>query len=234
MSQECKIKDVEVVHQGKWLQTELITYTDPNGTQRQWEGLSYAHKQTDPEMPDSVIVVPVLKRNLHHNCFVLVKQFRPPIAACCLEFPAGMCDKNQESVHDVALRELFEETGYTGMIADETAVNLPTSLDPGSESPSTAIANVIIDGDDPKNIDCKPHLDEGEFTEVVLLPVRGLLGRLKQLVADSKTLLRIDSRLYALALGLEMGITLNCKTKDYDNLDTHDSSTVGNVYLNKK
>ena len=37
----------------------------------------------------AVSVIPVLQRTLHHECIVLVKQFRPPMGGYCLEFPAG-------------------------------------------------------------------------------------------------------------------------------------------------
>lgn len=34
-------------------------------------------------------IIALLKRTLHKDCVVMVKQFRPPIGCCTLEFPAG-------------------------------------------------------------------------------------------------------------------------------------------------
>lgn len=226
------VENIEVVHKGKWLETHHINYVDPHGNKRQWEAMSYVSR---PELSggfDSVCVIAVLKRNLHHNCFVLVKQFRPPLGCYSIEFPAGLCDSDDADVHTTALRELYEETGYSGLIADETAIDLPTSLDPGTENSRIALVNVVIDGDDPKNVNCKQHLDDGEFIEVVLLPVRGLLDRLRKVVAESAEKVVIDSRLYALAMGLEMGIGLSTKKNICENTEADTVTAESAVYSN--
>ena len=41
-------------------------------------------------------------------------QFRPPIEKLSIELPAGLIDPG-ESAGEAALRELKEETGYTGV-----------------------------------------------------------------------------------------------------------------------
>lgn len=49
--------------------------------------------------------------------FVMIRQERIPVAEDCLEFPAGqidsaLADVTCEAIHETALRELAEETGY--------------------------------------------------------------------------------------------------------------------------
>ncbi len=49
--------------------------------------------------------------------FVMIRQERIPVAEDCLEFPAGQIDASLadvtcEAIHETALRELAEETGY--------------------------------------------------------------------------------------------------------------------------
>lgn len=48
---------------------------------------------------------------------VLQKQFRPPIDKVVIEVPAGLVDE-KESAAQSAVRELKEETGYVGTVAD--------------------------------------------------------------------------------------------------------------------
>ncbi len=45
---------------------------------------------------------------------ILVEQYRVPIGAKCLELPAGLIgdEEEGEDVHEAAIRELEEETGY--------------------------------------------------------------------------------------------------------------------------
>lgn len=39
--------------------------------------------------PPGVGIIALLKRTLHKDCVVMVKQFRPPLGCYTLEFPAG-------------------------------------------------------------------------------------------------------------------------------------------------
>lgn len=48
---------------------------------------------------------------------LLQKQFRPPIDAVTIEVPAGLMDEGKTAA-ECALRELKEETGYTGVIME--------------------------------------------------------------------------------------------------------------------
>lgn len=43
---------------------------------------------------------------------LVISQYRPPLNAFSIEFPAGLIDP-QETPEDAARRELLEETGFT-------------------------------------------------------------------------------------------------------------------------
>uniref|UniRef100_A0A8B9K3C9 Nudix (nucleoside diphosphate linked moiety X)-type motif 5 n=1 Tax=Astyanax mexicanus TaxID=7994 RepID=A0A8B9K3C9_ASTMX len=105
---------------------------------------------------DGVGIIALLKRTLHKDCVVLVKQFRPPMGCHTLEFPAGLIDDN-ESAETAALRELKEETGYKGEVVGVTPV---TCLDPGLSNCTTNIVMVNINGDDIENINPTQQLGE--------------------------------------------------------------------------
>ncbi|CCD15376.1 unnamed protein product, partial [Trypanosoma congolense IL3000] len=61
---------------------------------------------------------------------ILVAQYRPPLDAVVIEFPAGLVDP-EEDVKAAALRELHEETGYTASLEDVISVSDALCLEPG-------------------------------------------------------------------------------------------------------
>jgi ADP-ribose pyrophosphatase len=81
----------------------------------------YASQRTSPEgktgefcilaAPDWVTVVPVLTDERGEELFLLVRQYRHGGEIITTEFPAGLVDPGEESLH-AAARELEEETGY--------------------------------------------------------------------------------------------------------------------------
>ncbi|XP_060593916.1 uncharacterized protein LOC132748345 isoform X3 [Ruditapes philippinarum] len=73
---------------GKWIKMCTVTYTDPCGKERVWEAVKRTTK-VSVDSPDAVVAIPILKKVLHFDCVVLIKQYRPPVKAYCIEFPAG-------------------------------------------------------------------------------------------------------------------------------------------------
>ncbi|XP_043821183.1 ADP-sugar pyrophosphatase isoform X2 [Dromiciops gliroides] len=163
----------ELITEGKWVKLERTTYVDPTGKTRTWETVKRTTRKKGLSA-DGVAIIPVLQRTLHYECIVLVKQFRPPMGGYCLEFPAGLIDDN-ESPETAALRELEEETGYKGDVAECSPA---VCMDPGLSNCTTHIVTVMINGDDAENVRPKPKLGDGEFVEVVSLPKNDLLKRI--------------------------------------------------------
>lgn len=168
---------------------------DPTGKTRTWETVKLTTRKG--KSADAVSVIPVLQRTLHHECIVLVKQFRPPMGGYCLEFPAGLIEDG-ESPEVAALRELEEETGYKGDIAECSPA---VCMDPGLSNCTTHVVTVTINGDDAGNVRPKPKPGDGEFVEVISLPKNDLLTRLDALGAEDR--LTVDARVYAYALALK-------------------------------
>ncbi|KAM4523961.1 ADP-sugar pyrophosphatase [Fundulus diaphanus] len=182
----------ELLAEGKWVKLEQTTYMDPAGNTRTWETVKRTTRRTNTEA-DGVGIIALLKRTLHKDCVVMVKQFRPPLGCNTLEFPAGLIDEG-ETAEAAALRELKEETGYKGEVVGVTPV---TCLDPGLSNCTTQIILVNINGDDVENIHPTQQL---EFVEVILLPLDEFQSKIDDLLRKEKII--VDSKVYIFAMGM--------------------------------
>jgi ADP-ribose pyrophosphatase len=65
-----------------------------------------------PKISGIVVIV----GTTNHGCLVLVTQWREPVGACVVEWPAGLAGdvpgSETEALEEAARRELFEETGF--------------------------------------------------------------------------------------------------------------------------
>ncbi|XP_047431841.1 ADP-sugar pyrophosphatase [Mugil cephalus] len=180
---------------GKWVKLEKTTYVDPAGNTRTWETAKRTTRRTNTEV-DGVGIIALLKRTLHKDCVVMVKQFRPPMGCCTLEFPAGLIDEG-ETAEVAALRELKEETGYKGEVVGVTPV---TCLDPGLSNCTTQIVLVNINGDEMENVNPTQQLGDGEFVEVILLPLDEFQTKIDDLLQKEKIM--VDAKVYIFAMGM--------------------------------
>ncbi|XP_048739378.2 ADP-sugar pyrophosphatase-like [Ostrea edulis] len=187
------VKEEEVAR-GKWLSLNNVTYKDPTGRERLWECVKRTTRQAGSA--DAVGIIAILKRMLKFDCLVLVVQYRPPMKTCTVEFPAGLVDAG-ETPETAALRELYEETGFTATVRHVTPA---LCFDPGVGNTTVQLVSVEIDGNDEKNQSPMQKTDESEFIEVVPVPLDVLLQRLDEY---SEMGYSVDSRVYSYALGLQ-------------------------------
>lgn len=89
------------VYDGKFLDMFVDTYQH-NEKEIKWERCS-RKKNTN-----AVAIVPY---HIEKNKFVLISEFRIPIRGREIAFPAGLLDKENESIESAIARELKEETG---------------------------------------------------------------------------------------------------------------------------
>lgn len=167
---KAKIKSSTTIGQGKFLRLELKEYTTATGKLCTWES---AERNVSHS---AALVIATMKPS---GRIVLVRQFRPPLGAYSLEFPAGLIDPG-ESIEAAAARELCEETGYSCRILWHTG---ECSTSPGLCSEMVAMVYAEIDENAPENIVHKQDLQDNEDIEVLLVAKEELSDIIKATLA---------------------------------------------------
>lgn len=148
-----EVLEQRTLAEGRWIRLRQVQYADHHGVPRTWE---CAERTSDRGAALIVATVRPVGEIL------LVRQYRPPVNALSLEFPAGLIDPG-ERPEDTALRELTEETGYVG---DNPRV-LPAGLaSPGLSAEAAHFVTLDVDLARPENQAPRQQLDEGEDIRV--------------------------------------------------------------------
>lgn len=189
------INHSEVIAQGRFLSFCKVTFTDARGCQRSWEAVN--RRNGSDSGSNAVFIVAKI---VPENEIVLVRQFRPPAGRMMLEFPAGLIDPG-ETAETTAVRELYEETGFTGEVKFCTAGSFSS---PGMTGESIVLAAMEIDGSKyPDRLIPPNHQEECENIEVF----RVKSDQLKNFVAEQEAAgCGIDSKIHTVLAFREMGL----------------------------
>ncbi len=117
-----------------------ILTCDQSGKERIWEAA--ARKTRKSSGIDAVAIAPIIRHPNKLPSTIVILQYRPPVEAICVEFPAGLIDEG-ETPEQAAIRELKEETGCEGKVCDRS----PTL----SNQPGMTNANMQV-------LDCSPTI----------------------------------------------------------------------------
>lgn len=188
-----------VIHQGKWLRMKEKIYHDRNGKQCKWE---YVERTTTAgsEVDGIEVLGTLMKDDVEH--VIVIAVFRIPVNNYVLELPAGLVDATDHNVVLTAIRELKEETGYTASIEDVVDVSPRLFVDPWKSTESSKYVRIKVDINRPENANPIQELESDEDIKVLLLPLGSLMSSIMEYVERENYF--IDSRLYNLALGLEL------------------------------
>jgi ADP-ribose pyrophosphatase len=177
----------------KWIKLQKATYTDAKGKERIWE---LASRKTTPKSGvDAVAMGNIIYHPTKPPSTILVIQFRPPVNAFTIEWPAGLIDAN-ETPEEAAVRELYEETGYQGKVISSSPA---VSADPGMSSATLVLCMVEIHlgENDPEP---EQHLEESEDIQRVNVPLSELYERLEEFAKEGYV---VAAKLYHWAAGVQ-------------------------------
>eukprot|EP00826_Nyctotherus_ovalis_P025206 TRINITY_DN19506_c0_g1_i2.p1 TRINITY_DN19506_c0_g1~~TRINITY_DN19506_c0_g1_i2.p1 ORF type:complete len:214 (-),score=53.44 TRINITY_DN19506_c0_g1_i2:35-676(-) len=150
--------------------------------------------------PKGSIIIPVCKsQKLGGAHVILIVSYRIPVESWVLEFPAG--NNDSEDVVECAIRELKEETGYTGKVRGKEKFGVFT--DPWKSNEDTAFVVIDVDLDSELNVKPIQNLEADENIQVIILPLKTLKKEILKLVEDKH--LRVCWNIWLFAEGLEMG-----------------------------
>lgn len=164
------------LYSGRWLSLKESVYENKNGDLVRWESVVRKNNSS------SVVIIAKL---IPSQRFVLIKQFRPAINGYILGFPAGIDNHCDSQI----IKELKEETGYTGFIKHKGPL---IKSQAGIINDSGRVVFVHIDENDEANKNPKQQLGASEDIEVIIIPANEikqfLLNSIKQAVAISANL----------------------------------------------
>ena len=179
----CKLSDNKTnLASGHFLVLDVLEYQTSDGATHKWEAVS--RKNTS----GAVMLIPEL---IPSGRVVVIRQFRPPAATYVWEFPAGLVEKGEDPAV-TAVRELYEETGYHGVV---TKCSPPVYSSPGLTSETVQIVNMTIEEAGQENPE--PHFDGAEEIETFAVEQEQLYSFLMDAVAKGDV---VDSKLYTFAM----------------------------------
>ncbi|KAJ4461300.1 putative NUDIX hydrolase domain protein [Paratrimastix pyriformis] len=209
------VRGTEEKYRGKFLKFKEVQWSNGRGFSGVWECVE---RTTTKAALDAVECIAFFHSPGHlHPELILVEQFRPAIARSCIEFPAGLVD-GFESAETCGLRELEEETGYSGEImsvnsAPARALRNLTQLSFAHASDLVSGKEIFVairvDGSLARNQNPRPHLEPSEDIITHRVPLDQLPARLQEWHAQGRV---IDGKVHAVAMGLLLGAALEAPT----------------------
>jgi ADP-ribose pyrophosphatase len=129
-------------------------YLNKAGNIKEWYMVSR------PGTNKAVMIVPTMIDENGVQRLVVTNEFRVPVADYEWGFPAGLMDKESESVEDVARRELHEETGLDIVSIEKISPFVYSAA--GMSDTTIAIVYAIVEGS-PTNEFCEESEDIETF-----------------------------------------------------------------------
>ncbi|KXX78199.1 ADP-sugar pyrophosphatase [Madurella mycetomatis] len=181
--------------EAKWVTLRKVSYVDQTGAARTWEVAARKTRAASAGV-DAVAMGNVLLHPSRPASTVLVIQYRPPLDAYTVEWPAGLVDEG-ETPEQAAVREFREETGY---VCEVVSVSPAQAADPGMSSANMKLVMVEVklgEGDELP----EQRLEDGEHIQRVVVPLAELHERLVEYSKQERMV--VSAKLFHFAAGME-------------------------------
>lgn len=192
--------------EAKWVTLRKVEFVDQVGKPRMWEVA--ARKTRCHAGVDAVAMGNVLLHPSRPASTMVVIQYRPPLDAYTVEWPAGLVDED-ETPEQAAVREFKEETGYECRVVSISPLQ---AADPGMTSANMQLVMVEADlpetewdggeGDDGMPLQ---RLEDGEHIQRVVLPLTELYDRLVEYSKRDRMI--VAAKLFHFAAGMHFAQT---------------------------
>jgi ADP-ribose pyrophosphatase len=142
---------------------------------------------------DGAVVIVPIKRGMDQLYYQLILSMRPTFDKPILEFPAGLIDKIGESLEELTLRELREETGWLGKVLKISSIPYPSSAGLSTE----LLYMAVVD------LDQLSTSDHQAGENITILPLMSVDGIMAYIEAFADQIL-VSSRVGAYLMGVGM------------------------------
>jgi len=186
--------------EARWVALQKIEYIDEIGKPRTWEMATRKTRAAHAGV-DAVAIGNVLLHPSRAPATMLVIQYRPPLDAFTVEWPAGLVDAG-ETAEEAAVRELKEETGYECTVVSVTPV---LAADPGMTSANMRLVMVEVRLEEGEAPEPEQRLEDGEHIQRVVVPLAELYDRLVEYSKQERMV--VAAKLFHFAAGMQFAKT---------------------------
>ncbi|KAF4971534.1 hypothetical protein FZEAL_9818 [Fusarium zealandicum] len=192
-----KLSDLPI-EEAKWVTLKKIEYVDQVGKSRTWEVAT--RKTRGKAGVDAVAMGNILLHPSKPASTMLVIQYRPPLDAYTIEWPAGLVDAD-EKPEEAAVREFKEETGYDCRVLSVSPIQ---SADPGMTNANMQLVMVEAQLDE-SDEEPEQRLEDGEHIQRVVVPLSEFYDRLVEYSKQERTV--VAAKLFHFAAGMHFAQT---------------------------
>lgn len=192
-----KVSDLPL-EDAKWVTLKKLEYVDQVGKARTWEVAT--RKTRGKAGVDAVAMGNILLHPSRPASTMIVIQYRPPLDAYTVEWPAGLVDAD-ETAEEAAVREFKEETGYECKVLSVSPVQ---AADPGMTNANMQLVMVEAQlGEDDEQPE--QRLDDGEHIQRVVVPLTEFYDRLVEYSKQDRMV--VAAKLFHFAAGMHFAQT---------------------------